>query len=119
MTKMGMQRTLPPREPVWKISGKQQEEIRAYNKLRLDLLQRAGFKSELSGQPESAEWGGNLEIHHISGRIGKRMLDPFNLIILTAKEHWLAQETMSWENKRALLNYIRPVRLAQGFKDAE
>ncbi len=125
MTKLGMRRDpaiRPKRKPRFAlkaVSDDHAKELREYNKVRDRLLDLCGGKSELSGNNPTPEIGGQLEPHHITGRIGKRLSDPFNIIILLGKEYWVAQDTMSWESKQALLKYIRPIRLAQGFKEEE
>lgn len=120
--KMGQKRTEPlifhatRQEPMRSVSPKHKQELREYNKIREKIMGLAGFKSELSGIPDTGTIEGALEIHHITGRIGQRLINPFNLILLTHSEHFVCQDTMSWEHKQELLEYIRPIRLAQGFK---
>lgn len=74
--------------------------------------------------PYACEWCGNtwcgeigIENHHIDGRRGARLLDPFNIIRLCRRCHTVFQAHNSWEVRQALKLWVRPLRLAQGFKD--
>ena len=86
-----------------------------YNKLITELRDQCNNRSELSG--ERSDWRSdyNAEPHHIMGRIGKDLINPFNIIFLTSTEHAM-QDKNGYEEKRRLLEYIRPIREKQGYQ---
>jgi hypothetical protein len=107
---------LPPkRTPLKVVSPKHSRHLRTYNEVRGRLLELAGGKSELSGIQGDNSISGRLSPHHITGRGGAKLTNPFNIIWLLEREHWIAQSEMSWENKQTLLDFIKPVRISQGF----
>ncbi len=99
------------------VSTKQVARLRELKKLT-DLLKiKAGFCSELSGVLCLPFL---LEPHHIKGRVGKLLLDSFNIIILTRPEHSRAQGTIgqvATPSKDELLAIVRPIRIKQGFEE--
>jgi hypothetical protein len=102
------------------VSVEHAKALRTYNAVRDRLLELSGGKSELSGkQGDMNSIENALSCHHITGRAGSRLNNPFNLIILLGREHWVAQDAMSWDHKLELLNFIKPIRIAQGFKPEE
>jgi hypothetical protein len=100
------------------ISKKRQKQLREYIKLSTLLKDYAGHKSELSGKPETQY--DKLVPHHIEGREGKRLINPFNIIICLTSEHTSSNECIhkhnSFELKQELLKIVEPIRLNQGFK---
>ncbi len=86
-----------------------------YNKLITELRDQCNNRSELSG--ERSDWRSDFsaEPHHIMGRIGKDLINVFNIILLTRNEH-TAQDNNGYEEKRKLLEYIRPIREKQGYQ---
>ena len=97
------------------ISKKRQKELPAYNKLINKLGTLCGNKSELSGDKPNWQFNYKVVPHHIMGRAGPMLSDPFNIIILTPPEHD-AQDGNNNDDKMKLLAFIRPIRIAQGFE---
>ncbi len=99
-----------------RVSKKLQARLPAYNVLIKELREGCGNRSELSGM--MADWltWWNVEPHHIGGRIGDNLTNPFNIIMLTRGEHDI-QDSNGWERKQELLNYIKVIRLKQGYKE--
>jgi hypothetical protein len=95
------------------VSAKRQAQLRAYYALVMRLKLACGCHSEWSSECCTVY---DIEPHHIDGRRGDRLLDPFNIILLNAEEHKHFQAHNSWQVRQALKMWIRPVRLAQGFK---
>ena len=82
--------------------------------LLLSKLEGLAFHcSELTGKY------GELEPHHINGRIGKLLTDPFNIILLLRTEHeyYTNGEGCTRKAKEFLKEFIRPIRIKQGFKN--
>ena len=88
-----------------------------YTALVKELRDGCGNRSELSG--DMADWrsDGHVEPHHIDGRNGKRLTDPFNIILVNRSEHLVIEESNGWEAKQKLKEYIRPIRIKQGYKE--
>lgn len=118
-TKMGMKRETKTLTYLKRVSPKRAPKLRTYNAVRDRLIELSGGKSELSGIPFDDTIPGKVSPHHILGRAGARLTNPFGIVILRECEHWVAQENMSWEAKQALLAYIKPIRIAQGFKESD
>ena len=98
--------------PIRAVSTKRAAQNREYRRLSLLLNELARYHSEWNGAECCF-----LEAHHIDGRRGDRLLDPFNIILLTAEQHRTFQAHNSWEVRQALKLWVRPLRLAQGFRD--
>lgn len=96
------------------VSKKMAGKLPEYRRLKQKLIILSGNKSELDGS--LPDWRG-LEVHHVMGRIGKRLADPLNLIVLTASQHEYEQSHMTPERKTFLLALIRPIRVRQGYKE--
>ena len=95
-----------------KFSKKGAIRQRAWLKLRDELLEKDGYKSLLSGKPAT---GGE---HHINGRIGKLLLNPFNLIPLTLEEHTIEQQHLpGCHTKEELLQIVYYARIKQGYEE--
>ena len=97
------------------VSKKRGKKLREYKKLVQSLSIMCGNRSELSGDKPNWQYDYRVEPHHICGRTGEMLDDPFNIIMLTSPQHE-AQDGNSWEDKLKLLAFIRPRRLEQGFK---
>ncbi|MCK9369913.1 hypothetical protein M0R04_08415 [Candidatus Dojkabacteria bacterium] len=108
------------RVPLKKVSPKQAKRLAELNKLTTKLKEftRVGssnmYKSELKGINTA-----HIESHHITGRIGKRLLNPFNIVMLSGTQHFIEQAHMSYERKQELLALIKPIRLKQGFIESD
>jgi hypothetical protein len=71
-----------------------------------------GF-SEISRQrPPTGE---SLLPHHIDGRRGERLFNPFNIIMITYDEHQAIHNGKSPYTKEDLLERVRKIRIRQGF----
>lgn len=98
------------------ISDKRQEELDKYYALAEKLFALCSNRSELSGKWGDWQTHWNVEPHHITGRTGKKVYDPFNIIMLTRPEHDTVKQTYTDEE---LLAMIRPLRIKQGFKEQD
>ncbi len=76
-------------------------------------------KSELSGKQSDWRTHWHVVDHHITGRQGRKLLDVFNLIMVTADEPDELQANMSFERKQELLRIVKPLRIKQGFKEED
>ncbi len=94
------------------ISKKRQAQMPEYHALVEQLRSECNNRSELSG--EQGEWPG-VSPHHIMGRDGWRLTDPFNIIFLTDIQHKDIHKHNTLERKQALSKYIRPIRAKQGY----
>jgi hypothetical protein len=97
------------------VSQKRQAQKNEYNSLVMRLKIACGCKSELSGKLCSVY---DIVPHHIDGRRGLRLIDPFNIILITDEEHTGdngIQKHNSWEAKQKLLDIVRKIRQEQGF----
>ncbi|KKL60063.1 hypothetical protein LCGC14_2209100 [marine sediment metagenome] len=103
------------RSPIRKRSKKLQSKLPGYNALVKELREGCGDRSELSGESGDWRFDYSVEPHHIEGRDGSRLTDPFNIIMLTTAEHE-EQDSNGWERKQALLAYIKPIRIKQGYE---
>jgi len=103
------------------ISEKRKAEMAEYKQLEKKFRILCGNRSELSG--DYADWRTHWDVegHHINGRNGKRLLDPFNIIMLTRHEHDREEGNIRGEpptDPQKLLEIVRKIRIAQGFKEA-
>jgi len=102
------------------ISPKQQRLVRKLADLVTTLRRFCHNRSELSDKKPDWQSDRIVEPHHIDGRVGDRLLDPFNLIMLTRDEHTTEQEHKpGCHTKEELLAIVRPIRLKQGFKEED
>lgn len=100
------------------ISKRRKAELREYYILENKLRQLCGNKSELSGAYADWQTHWNVEGHHITGRNGKRLLDPFNIIMLVRDEHTIEQRYLEGcHTEEELLAIVRPIRIKQGFEE--
>jgi len=86
-------------------SGKGLQRRLAYSKLREELMTKDNGLCALCGKPAT---GGE---HHIDGRDGYRLLDPFNIIPLCLEHH----TNHTRFSKEYLADLIRPIRKEQGY----
>lgn len=101
------------------ISKKRSKQMSLYRELLEDIRPKDN-RSELSHKlPEAgqADWrsGYRLEPHHIRGRIGLALIDPFNIIFLTPTEHDYYQSRMNDDTKSFLESVVEPIRMKQGY----
>ena len=92
-----------------KVSDKRAAQTRQYIALIYKLRESNGWQSELSGLKDV------VACHHIDGRRGKRLLDPFNIILVTDAEHREIHAHNTPELKVKLAGLVEQIRLAQGF----
>ena len=85
-----------------------------YHALVEELRSKCNNRSELSGDKGDWQTNFSVEPHHILGRTGKRLTDPYNLILLTRIEH-NAQAGNNDRGRQTLLQYIKPIREKQGY----
>ena len=111
------------RTPLRKVSKKLKTQFPEYNALIIKLRELCQNKSELSGKV--ADWQSSymVEPHHINGRSGARLLDPWNIIMLRRDEHDIEEGKIPGTNlfpkvgKEKLMSIIKPIREKQGFKE--
>ena len=98
-----------------RISDKRAAQLADYDKLISNLAAFALYRTELEEAPSVWNPTARLEAHHIDGRRGDRLLDPFNIIIVTAEQHREIHQHNTWEQKQKLLALVKEIRLRQGF----
>ena len=92
------------------VSNKRRGEIKIYQILKLELFLLGNNKSELSGLY------GLVDPHHIDGRRGKRLFDPYNIILLTKEEHDRQTDYLpGYKTRKELVDIVKPIRKRQGF----
>ena len=99
------------------VSVKRQAQLADYYALVASLKIYCGCRSELSGKKCFVS---EIQPHHIRGRRGKLVYDPFNIILLADDEHLGddgIQKHNTWERKQELLAIVKPIRISQGFKE--
>lgn len=101
------------------VSKKRQAILPEYNALITKLIYLSGNISELSGK--RPDWSSNYfcEPHHILGRIGKLLIDPMNIILLTHLEHMIenGQILGDKKGKEYLLWLVKSIRNRQGWNE--
>ena len=115
---MGMA-TTAQRRAIKPISARQAKRLLKLGTLKTHLRLLCGNKSELSGEAPDWQSGLMLEPHHICGRVGKHLLNPFEIVMVTRNEHNVLQKHNSFEEKQKLLAIIKILRLKQGFREEE
>ena len=120
MTKLGMRRTIKtppkPKPPSLKpVSARQAKRLIEMTELKQQLIRGCYNQSELSCEKPDWQSGYLVEPHHICGRVGKHLLNVFEIIMLTRTEHDYEEKHKSFERKRELLALVKPLRIAQGF----
>ena len=111
--------------PLKRVSKKLQTKLPEYYKLVGKLRELCDNKSELSSN--KPDWMSNylVEPHHINGRTGKRLLDPFNIIMLRRDEHDIEEGKIPGTNlfpkvgKEKLTQIVYDIRIKQGFLKEE
>ena len=114
--KMGQKRdSTEPRKKLKPISDKMAKKLPTYRALINELRRKCGNRSELSG--EMGDWRTvfRVEPHHIKGRVGKHLTNPFEILMCTRTEHLEEEAHKTTERKQELLDFIRPRRIAQGY----
>ena len=122
MTKMGQKKSGNKRMKIKPISDKHSKDLKEYLKISARLKELANHKSELTGKLEGHY--DPLVCHHIGGRKGTvDLLNPFNMLICLHSEHNNSNDAIhrhnSFENKEALRELVKPLRITQGFKMEE
>jgi hypothetical protein len=119
-TNKGLQthKRLMAKKPLNKRSKKMKKLVPKLADLYTKLRRYCHNRSELSGKRSDWRSGGFVSPHHIGGRIGDRLLDPFGIMMMTAEEHDIETNHLpGCHTKEELLAIVRPIRLAQGFKE--
>ena len=103
-------------------SKKHKEIDPEYHKLIDKLRELCGNVSEMTGEypdwSSSYDLGGYMiEPHHIGGRRGAKLTDPFGIVMLTGKEHRIEEgrENGIPFGKDKLYKKVRILRISQGF----
>ncbi len=106
------------RTEIKKRSNKMVSKLAEYHKLIERLTSACHNRSELSGDAPTWESEWMVEPHHITGRDGDRLLDVWNVIMLTRNEHTIEQQHLpGCHTKEYLLELVREIRTRQGFKE--
>ena len=119
-TKLGCKRTEPKklrarnRRPLRRVSKELSPKLGKLSKLVISLRTLCDNKSELDGSIADWRTAFNVEDHHIEGR-RDNLLNPFKIIMVTRTQHDL-MDGNTYEEKQALIEFIKPIRIAQGFK---
>lgn len=100
------------------VSAKRKAQMLEYEILKTKLRNLCGNKSELSGNNPTWESDFVVEPHHIDKRFGKRLLNPFFIIMLTRSEHDIQEGKVRGEkvSRERLLRIVLPLRISQGFR---
>jgi len=112
--KIGMKKSGEKRQRIKPMSRDYAKEIKEYVKIKDNLMKLSGGKSELSG--ENPVYPDYLEAHHIEGRIGEKLTNALNIIILTSSEHREIHKHNSYEKKLELLARVKIIREEQGYE---
>ena len=91
-----------------RISDKRAAQMPEYYQMLTKIGGGWPAKSEMSGI-----WG--AVPHHIYGRRGAHLYDPFNIILVTNAEHREIHAHNTPELKAKLAGLVEQIRLAQGF----
>jgi hypothetical protein len=110
-----------PRAKIKPVSDKMKKLLYEYNLLINKLRYLCNNTSELDGA--YADWQSDFKIepHHIGGRRGKLLLDPFNIIMLNRTQHDIEQGKIKGakHSKQELLAIVKKIRISQGFKEED
>jgi hypothetical protein len=104
--------------PLKQVSEKRKRELREYYELIEFLRILCDNKSELSGKSPDWQSKYKVEAHHINGRNGDRLLNPFELIMITRNEHDIEEGKVKDKkptDPKKLLRIVKEIRLRQGF----
>lgn len=107
------------RAPINKISKHKQKQLAVYKKLVITLQFYCNNKSEIDG--DSPDWQSHylVEPHHINGRTGDKLTDPFNIIMVTRNQHKRQEGEIKDEPPipdDKLIAIVKELRIKQGFK---
>jgi hypothetical protein len=106
------------KKPLNKRSKKMKKLVPKLAGLYTVLRRYCHNRSELSGRRPDWRSDGVIEPHHIGGRTGEHLLNPFEIIMVTDEEHDIETEHKpGCHTKEELFNIVRPIRLKQGFKE--
>ncbi len=96
------------------VSKKRKLQLTEYYALRDKLIDMANGVSELSGKRSLF-----LESHHLDGREGGLLLDPFNICVCSHEEHMIENGQIPGDKKGKdyLLWLVKSIRIKQGFKE--
>ena len=94
--------------PIRRVSDKRAAQMPQYH----DILEAIGLCSQ-----SLSELGGKWPVipHHIHGRRGEHLYDPFNIILVTDAEHREIHAHNTPELKEKLAAIVKEIRLKQGF----
>jgi hypothetical protein len=106
------------RKPLRKVSPKQSKENAECQKIVNQLRDLCGDKSELQGVMTYKRNSHNTEPHHLKGRHGKHLINPFEILMCYANQHDYRQKHLK-ETRETDLQLVREIRLRQGFKEAD
>ncbi len=105
------------------VSPKRETENAEYGKLLTKLIggvytfgAKYTFTSELRGDNSELIGSDYIEPHHISGRRGERLLNPFSIIMITPDRRRYETAHHTFERIQELKDIVRPIRIAQGWK---
>ena len=98
-----------------RVSKNRQKVQVKYRTLILDLRSKCDNRSELTGSTPDWQSDWLVEPHHIKGRPGDLLLDPFNIIMLNREEH---DNLFGHNNDEVMLGIVRKIRLQQGYEEA-
>ena len=92
-----------------------------YNKLVAKLRDLCDNKSEIDGSNPDWQYDFMVEPHHILGRTGDLLTDPFNIIMLTRTQHDIEEGKIIGKKlgKDYLLKLVAARRIEQGFRPLE
>ena len=91
-----------------RVSDKRQAQMPGYYLMLAKIGGGWPAKSEMSGI-----WG--AVPHHIQGRRGAHLYDPFNIILVTDAEHREIHAHNTPELKAKLAGIVKELRIRQGF----
>ena len=115
-TPMGMKKDPDnKRTRIKPVSNKMKEKLPTYRALINELRQKCNNRSELSGEMGDWRTAFRVEPHHIKGRVGKHLTNPFEILLVTRAEHLIIEESNGYQEKEKLLDFIRPIRIEQGY----
>ena len=102
------------------MSPKRRKEMPKYYKLIKKLRGLCENRSEISGNPPDWQSDYLVEPHHIGGRNGHLLMDPFNIIMVTRPEHdaeetKIKPATLPKIGREKLFEIIEGIRIRQGF----
>ena len=100
-------------------TDKQAKRLIELRNLKSKLLVLCNNKSELSGESPDWQSGFMVEPHHICGRVGGHLLNPFEIVMVTRDEHTTLEKHKTLDERERLLAIVKILRLKQGFKESD